>query len=625
MENKLSQQPFQTEVSQLLKLIIHSLYSHKEIFLRELISNSSDALDKLRYLTLTKDDFKSFTFDPKISLEFQDGDNPTLTITDSGIGMSKKELQDNLGTIARSGTKNFLSKLSGDAKKDSQLIGQFGVGFYSSFMVADRVEVASKKAGNKEAWRWISDGQTGFEIKKDVKKENGTSITIHLNDEGKEFASRWQIENLVKKYSDHIDFPIFLTYPEIDYDDEGKEKSRKLKTDQVNDAKAFWTRSKSELKKKDYKEFYRSFSNDIEDPFEWVHFRAEGNLEFTILFFIPKKASPDIYRADYQSGVKLYVNRVFITDDDKELLPPWLRFVKGVIDSSDLPLNVSREILQQNRVMAKIKSNSVKKILDKLKTVAGDKDKYAQFFDQYGRLIKEGVYQDFEHKEALTELLRFKSTKDDGLVSLREYADRMREDQKSIYYITGQNQISLKNSPLLEMYEKKDIEVLILDDEIDEIIITGVPKYDEKELKSVNRSGAGEDFSDDTDKETEKSIKPVLKKIKKLLGDKVKDVKVSTRLNDSPSCIVADENDPTAQMQEMMRSMGQMDVPDIKPILEINPKHDIVVKLKGKTKQKAFDDIALLLYEQALIQEGVKLKDPAGFVDRLNKVIVDTL
>ena len=625
MESNLSQQPFQTEVSQLLKLIIHSLYSHKEIFLRELISNASDALDKLRYLTLTKDDYKSFTFDPKISLEFQDGENPTLTITDSGIGMSKKELQDNLGTIARSGTKNFLSKLSGDAKKDSQLIGQFGVGFYSSFMVADQVEVASKKAGNKEAWRWVSDGETGFEIKKDVKKDNGTSIIIHLNDEGKEFASRWQIESLVKKYSDHIDFPIFLTFPEIDYDDEGKEKSRKLKTEQVNDAKAFWTRSKNELKKKDYKEFYKSFSNDLEEPFEWVHFRAEGNLEFTILFFIPKKASPDIYRADYQSGVKLYVNRVFITDDDKELLPPWLRFVKGVIDSSDLPLNVSREILQQNRIMAKIKSNSVKKILDKLKTVAGDKDKYAEFFDQYGRLIKEGVYQDFEHKEALTDLLRFKSTKDDGLVSLREYTDRMREDQKSIYYITGQNQVSLRNSPLLEMYEKKDMEVLILDDEIDEIIITAVPKYDEKELKSVNRSGAADDFSDDTDKETEKSLKPVLKKIKKILGDKVKDVKVSTRLSDSPSCIVADENDPTAQMQEMMRSMGQMDMPDIKPILEINPEHDIVVKLKSKTKQKAFDDIALLLYEQALIQEGVKLKDPAGFVERLNKVIADTL
>ena len=623
----MSQQPFQTEVSQLLKLIIHSLYSHKEIFLRELISNSSDALDKLRYLTLTKDDFKSFSFDPKVSIEFQDGDDPTLTITDTGIGMSKKELQDNLGTIARSGTKNFLSKLSGDAKKDSQLIGQFGVGFYSSFMVADRVEVSTKKAGNKESWKWVSDGESGFEIKKDVKKDNGTSITLYLNEEGKEFASRWKIESLIKKYSDHIDFPIFLTYSEIDYDDEGKEKAREIKTDQVNDAKAFWTKSKSELKDKEYKEFYKSFSNDMEDPFDWVHFRAEGNLEFTILFFMPKKASPDIFRADYQSGVKLYVNRVFITDDDKELLPPWLRFVKGVIDSSDLPLNVSREILQQNRIMAKIRSNSVKKILDRLKTIAGDKDRYFEFYEQYGRLIKEGVYQDFEHKEALTDLLRFKSTKEEGLVSLREYVDRMREDQKSIYYITGQNQISLRNSPLLEMYEKKDIEVLILDDEIDEIIITGVPKYDDKELKSVNRSGASDDFSDDTDKEKEeeKSLKPVLKKMKKLLGDKVKDVKISSRLNDSPSCIVADENDPTAQMQEMMRSMGQIDMPEIKPILEINPNHDIVLKLKDKTRQKSFDNIAYLLYEQALIQEGVKLEDPSGFVNRLNDVIKETL
>ena len=287
-------------------------------------------------------------------------------------------------------------------------------------------------------------------------------------------GSRFE-SKLIKKYSDHIDFPIFLTYSEVDYDDEGKEKGREIKTDQVNDAKAFWTRSKSNLKDKEYKEFYKSFSNDMEDPFDWVHFRAEGNLEFTILFFMPKKASPDIFRADYQSGVKLYVNRVFITDDDKELLPPWLRFVKGVIDSSDLPLNVSREILQQNRIMAKIRSNSVKKILDRLKTIAGDKNRYFDFYEQYGRLIKEGVYQDFEHKEALTDLLRFKSTKEDGLVSLREYVDRMREDQKSIYYITGQNQVSLRNSPLLEMYAKKDIEVLILDDEIDEIIITGVP------------------------------------------------------------------------------------------------------------------------------------------------------
>jgi len=620
-----SQHSFQTEVSQLLNLIIHSLYSHKEIFLRELISNSSDALDKLRYLTLTNNDFKSLNFDPKVSMEFVDGDNPTLIISDTGIGMSKKELEDNLGTIARSGTKNFLSKMSGDAQKDAQLIGQFGVGFYSSFMVADHVDVVSLKAGNKEAWKWSSDGKTGFEIVKDVKKDNGTIITLYLNDEGKEFANRWQIENLVKKYSDHIDFPIFLTYPDIEYDDEGKEKSRSSKTDQINNAKAFWTRSPKEIKKKEYKEFYKSLSNTMDDPFEWVHYRAEGSLEYTILFFIPSKASPDIYRADYQSGVKLYVNRVFITDDDKELLPPWMRFVKGVIDSSDLPLNVSREILQQNRVMANIRSNSVKKVLDKLQTIAKNKDKYAEFYEQYGRLVKEGVYQDFEHKDALTDLLRYESTKEDGLVSLKEYVNRMKDDQKSIYYITGQNQISLRNSPLLEMYEKKGIEVLILDDEIDEIVISSVPKYDEKELKSVNRSGAADDFSEDKDKNKEEALKPVLKKIKKILGDRVKDVKVSSRLSDSPSCVVVDENDPTAQMQEMMRSMGQAELPDVKPILEVNPNHKIIKKLKDKLKQKSFNDIAFLLYEQALIQEGVKLDNPAEFTERLNKVIVETL
>ena len=621
----MSQHSFQTEVNQLLNLIIHSLYSHKEIFLRELISNASDALDKLRYLTLTKEDHKSLAFEPRISLEYLDGDNPPLTITDSGIGMSKKELEDNLGTIARSGTKNFLNKMSGDSKKDAQLIGQFGVGFYSSFMVADKVNVASKKAGNKEAWKWSSDGRSGFEITKDVKKDNGTVITLYLNDEGKEFANRWQIENLVKKYSDHIDFPIFLTYPDIEYDKEGKEKSRESKTDQINDAKAFWTRAPNELKKKDYREFYKSFSNDMDDPFDWVHYRAEGNLEYTILFFIPNKAAPDIYRADYQSGVKLYVNRVFITDDDKELLPTWLRFVKGIIDSSDLPLNVSREILQQNRIMSNIRSNSVKKVIDKLKTVAKDKDKYGHFYEHYGRLIKEGVYQDFEHKDNLTELLRYNSTKDEGLVSFKEYVDRMKDDQKSIYYITGRNQISLRNSPLLEMYEKMDIEVLLLDDEIDEIIISSVPKYDEKELKSINRSGAADDFSEEKDKDKEKSLKPVLKKIKNILGERVKDVKLSNRLSESPSCIVADEHDPTAQMQELMRSMGQTDLPEIKPILELNPNHKIIISLKDKTKQKSFNDIALLLYEQALIQEGVKLDNPSEFTERLNKVIIETL
>ena len=621
----MSQHTFQTEVGQLLHLITHSLYTNKEIFLRELISNASDALDKMRYLTLTNDDFKSLSFDPKINIDFKDGDNPTLTLNDSGIGMSQQDLEENLGTIARSGTKNFLENMSGNEKKDSQLIGQFGVGFYSCFMVADKVDVSTKKAGEDEAWLWTSDGQSGYEISKEVRKEPGTSITLHLNEDGKEFASRWRIENLVKKYSDHIDFPIFLTYDEIDYDKDGKEKSSKSKTDQINDAKAFWTRAKSDLKKKDYIEFYKTLSHDNEDPFDWIHTKAEGNLEYTLLFYIPKTASPDIYRTDYQTGVKLYVNRVFITDDEKELLPTWLRFVKGVIDSSDLPLNVSREILQQNRIMSKIKSNAVKKILNTLKDISKDKDKYATFFDQFGRLIKEGVYQDFEHKDALTDLLRFKSTKEAGLVSLKEYVDRMDSDQKSIFYITGQQVSSLRNSPLLEIYDKKDIEVLILDDEIDEIIISSVPKYDEKDLKSVNRSGAADDILEDSDKDSEKSTKPVLKKIKKVLGDKVKDVKVSSRLSDSPSCIVADENDPTAQMQEIMKSMGQTGMPEIKPILEINPNHEIVEKLKSMTRKKSFDDIALLLYEQALIQEGVNLEDPAGFVNRLNKAISNGL
>ena len=621
----MSQHTFQTEVSQLLQLIIHSLYSRKEIFLRELISNSSDALDKLRYLTLTKNEFKSFAFDPKVNLDFADGDNPTLTISDSGIGMSKKELQDNLGTIARSGTKNFLSKLSGDAKQDSNLIGEFGVGFYSCFMVSSKVDVSSKKAGNKQAWKWISDGKSGYEISKDVRKETGTTITLHLSDEGKEFANRWKIENLVKKYSNHIDFPIFLTFDDIDYDKERKEKSRKSKTEQVNDAKAFWIRPKKDLKSKDYIGFYKKLSFDSEDPIDWIHFKAEGSLEFTILFYIPKKAPLDIYRADYQPGVKLYVNRVFITDDDKELLPTWLRFVRGIIDSSDLPLNVSREILQQNRTMNKIKSNSVKKILDKLNDIAKDKKKYAEFYNEFGRLLKEGVYQEFEHKETLTELLRFKSINEDGYVSLREYVDRMETDQKSIYYITGQNENSLRESPLLEMYAQKKINVLLLDDEIDEIIISSVPKYDEKELKSVNRSGAADELAEESDKDKVKELKPLIKRIKKILGDKVKDVKISNRLSDSPSCIVADENDPTSQMQEIMRSMGQGDMPNIRPILEINPDHEILKKLKTKSKGKTFENISLLLYEQALIQEGGQLENPSKFVKRLNSIIAKSL
>lgn len=621
----MSKHTFQTEVSQLLHLIIHSLYSHKEIFLRELISNSSDALDKLKHLTLTDENFKKLDFDPQINLEFKEGDNPTLTISDSGIGMSKDDLVENLGTIARSGTKNFLSQLSGDQKKDSNLIGQFGVGFYSCFMVADKVEVTSLKAGEKQAYKWTSDGKSGYDLEKDVKKTIGTSIVLYLNDEGKEFSNRWQIDQVVKKYSNHIAFPINLTFDEIDYDDDGKEKSRKPKTDQINNATAFWKRSKSELKDKDYNEFYKTFSHDISDPMDWVHSHAEGVLEYTTLFYFPKNAPMDLYRADYKPGVKLFVNRVFITDDEKELLPTWLRFVRGIIDSSDLPLNVSREILQQNRVLAKIRSNSVKKIIDKINSIGKDDAKYSEFYNEYGRMIKEGVYQDYENKEELLNLLRFKSTKEEGTVSLQDYVDRMQADQKSIYYLVGENETSLRQSPLLEMYKKKDIEVLLMDDEVDEVIMPVIQKFKDTELKAVNRSGAADELKDESEKANEKEIKPLIKKVKKVLGDRVKDVKISSRLSDSPSCLVADENDPTSQMQEIMKAMGQAGMPDVKPILEINPEHEIVNKLSDMRKSKSFDDVTFLLYEQALLQEGVKLENPAEFVKRLNTVLAKSL
>ena len=616
----MAKQKFRTEVSQLLHLIIHSLYSNKEIFLRELISNASDAMDKLRYLTLSDNKYKSMEFTPRVDVKFDvSGDTKTLTIIDNGIGMNKEDLVENLGTIARSGTKKFIEKLSGDSKKDSNLIGQFGVGFYSSFMVADNVEVLTKKAGEKTAFLWKSDGKTGFNIKEVEKESYGTEIKLFLNEQGAEYTDKWSLETVIKKYSDHIAFPIYLHYTEKKDD---KEESI---IDQINSASAFWKRSKSNLKKKDYNEFYKTFSNDNEDPLLHMHTSAEGTLDYTTLFYIPKVAPFDMNNADYRPGVKLYVKRVFITDDDKELMPVYLRFLRGIIDTEDLPLNVSREILQQNRVMNKIKSNAVKKILDKLNTLAKNKDKYIEFYSEFGRLLKEGAYQEFEHKDSIVELLRFKSTKEEGFVSLKDYVNRMDADQKSIYYITGHNEVSLSDSPLLEMYDEKNIEVLILDDEIDEIVITSIPKYDDKELKSVNRSGAADELSDKSNKKNIKELEPLIKKIKKVLGDKVKDVRISKRLNDSPSCLVADENDPTSQMQEIMKSMGQPNLPDIKPIFEINPKNKIVKKLQNMKRGKTFDDISLLLFEQALIQEGGKLDNPADFVKRLNSVMEKSL
>ena len=625
-------QKFQTEVNQLLHLIIHSLYSNKEIFLRELISNSSDALDKLKFLSLTNDKFKNIDFTPRIDISFQDnGKNKTLTISDNGIGMDKKDLNQNLGTIARSGTKNFLSKMTGDSKKDSNLIGQFGVGFYSSFMVADKVEVISRKAGNSKACLWSSDGKTGFTIEDSSRDSQGTTVTIYLNDEGNEFASRWQLDSIIKKYSDHISFPIFLTYDETIYGDKEKGEDDKIETkvDQINSASAFWKRSKSSIKKKDYNDFYKSISNDNEDPLMHIHTQAEGTLDYSTLFFIPKNAPFDMYNADYKSGMKLYIKRVFITDDDKELMPTYLRFVRGIIDSEDLPLNVSREILQQNKVLSKIRSNSVKKILDEFIKLAKNKEKYDDFYQEFGKPIKEGLYQDFENKDKLIELVRFKTTNsEDNLVSFKDYVKNMKKDQKSIYFITGSDKKTLKYSPLLEVYKKNGIEVCLFEDEIDDIVFTGVREYKEYNLKSVNHSDATDNLTNEkqeNEKKTSKNIEIFIKSMKKILKDDVKDIKVSNRLTDSPCCMVADQNDPTAQMQQMMEAMGQKSDKKIKPIMEINPNHKIIKKLVKLGKGKVFNDSVKLLYDQTLIIEGLKPDNPLDFAKRLNEVLNKSL
>jgi molecular chaperone HtpG len=626
-------QKFQTEVNQLLHLIIHSLYSNKEIFLRELISNSSDALDKYKFLSLTDSKFKNSDFVPRIDISFiSDEKNSMIVISDNGIGMDKKDLNQNLGTIARSGTKNFLSKMTGDSKKDSNLIGQFGVGFYSSFMVADKVDVLTRKAGNNKASLWSSDGKTGYTIKDGTRDSQGTTVTVYLNDEGKEFASKWQIDSVIKKYSDHISFPIFLQYDETISGDKEKGEEDKIETkvDQINSASAFWKRPKSSIKKKDYNDFYKSISNDSEDALLKIHTQAEGTLDYSTLFFIPKKAPFDMFNADYKSGIKLYIKRVFITDDDKELMPTYLRFVKGIIDSEDLPLNVSREILQQNKVLSKIKSNSVKKILDEFVKLSKNVEKYTEFYAQYGKPIKEGLYQDFENKETLIDLVRFKTTNSkEDLISFKTYVKNMNDGQDTIYYITGSDKKSLKYSPLLEVYKKKGIEVCLFEDEIDDIVFTGIREYKKYSLKSVNHSDAtdnldGSDKESDETKVTDK-MNIFLKNMKKILKDDVKNIKVSNRLTDSPCCLVADQNDPTSQMQQMMEAMGQASTDKIKPIMEINPDHKIIKKLVKIGKGKVFSDSIKLLYEQTLIIEGLKPENPSEFVKRLNEVLNKSL
>ena len=617
----MAKQEFQTEVSQLLQLIIHSLYSHPEIFLRELISNSSDALDKLRYLTLTEDAYKALPFDPRIDLEL-DEENKTLTISDTGIGMNEEDLTSHLGTIARSGTKSFLSQLSGDAKKDSNLIGQFGVGFYSAFMVADRIEVVSRKAGEELAWRWTSDGKSGFDIEPAERLVAGTTVLLHLNEEGKQYANSWRLQEVVKKYSNHIAFPIFLTYDKSEWNADEKKSVKARTTEQVNAASALWRRPKSELTDEDYKELYKSITGDSEDPLFWFHTKAEGSLEYTTLFYIPAKAPLDLYQMEYKVGVKLYVKRVFIMDDAKELLPQYLRFVRGIIDSEDLPLNVSRELLQQNRVLTSIRTASVKKILSELKNVAANQpETYLKFITEYNRPLKEGLHGDYANRETLLDLVRFKSTKVEGLTSLADVKSRMKEGQKSLYYITGGAESLLRTSPLLEIYKKRDLEVLILDDDIDEIVFSGVDKYAEIDLKAVNKSSTSEDLKDEAEPDQTDAMKPLLDRLKATLGDRVKDVRVSVRLQDSPSCIVSDEEEPSMQMQQMLRAMGQKDFPAPKPTLEINPDHEIVKKLLAKPEDPLMDDAAWLLLDQALLMEGVPLKDPANFVQRLNRVL----
>ena len=625
----MSKQQFQTEVSQLLQLIVHSLYSHPEISLRELISNSSDALDKLRHLGLTDERYKALVGNgvdsPRIDLELDEA-NKILTISDTGIGMNEEDLVSHLGTIARSGTKNFLAQLSGDARKDSNLIGQFGVGFYSVFMVADKVEVISRKAGEEKTHKWTSDGTTGFDIEEisgaDARKSAGTTVLINFNDDGGQYANSRRLQEIVKKYSNHIAFPIFLTYDKSEWNAEKKEFINSRTTEQVNAASAMWQRPKSELKDDDYKEFYKSLTGDWEDPLFWFHTRAEGTFEYTTLFYIPAKAPLDLYQADYKGGVKLYVKRVFIMDDSEDLLPQYLRFVRGVIDSEDLPLNVSREMLQQNKVLTSIKTASVKKILSELKTIAtDDPEKYSQFIADYNRPLKEGLYGDYANRETLLDLIRFKSTKVEGLTSLAEAKERMQPEQKALYYITGGSESMLRNSPLLEIYKKKGIEVLILDDDIDEIIFSSVTKYGDIDLKAVNKSSTSEDLKDETTSEKAEELKPLLEKIKATIGEAVKEVRASSRLADSPSVIVSDEDEPSARMRQRMQAMGQKNLPELQPTLEINPDHEIIRKLLADPSSSKVEDAAWLLFDQALLLEGVPLTDPATFVQRLNRVL----
>ena len=614
---------FQTEINQLLDLMIHSLYSNKEIFLRELISNASDALDKLGYLALTDEKLKNLNLQPQIQIKFDEA-KKTLTISDNGIGMNEEDLINHLGTIAKSGTKSFLSALSGDKKKDSALIGQFGVGFYSAFMVADKIIVQTKKAGEEGAYAWVSDGKGEYEITPCQKDTHGSEITLYLKDEDKHFASRWEIESIIKKYSEHIPFPIILHYTQSKFEGEGEEKkeTKEEKSEQINDAKAIWKIAKSELKEQDYKEFYKTLSHDNNEPLKWIHTKVEGNLEYTTLFFLPKSAPFDLYRVDYKSGIKLYVKRVFITDDDKELLPQYLRFVRGVIDSEDLPLNVSREILQQNKILANIKSASTKKILGEIEALSKDKEAYKGFYEQFGRVLKEGLYSDFENKDKILELLRFATSKQDELIALKDYKAAMPKEQKSIYYLIGENLDLLKASPLLEKYAKKGYEVLLLSDEVDSFVMPNVSEYDKAPLKDAASKQALDELGDeDIDAALKESFAPLSEKIKAILQDEIKEVSLSTALT-SPVALIGEEEN--AMMANLMRQMGQ-EVPKLPKTLELNINHPIIIKLKGISDEALLKDGVHLLFDSAKILESSNIQNTKAFTQRIYTLIEKSL
>ena len=616
---------FQAEVKQLLQLMIHSLYSNKEIAVRELISNASDAADKLRFEALEKNDLYEKDSELKIWVDF-DKDKKTITISDNGIGMSRDDIVKNIGTIAKSGTKEFLKKLSGDQAKDANLIGQFGVGFYSAFIISDEVTLESRKAGAKTGSRWISKGDGEFTLETIEKKSRGTSVILSLKKDAEEFLDEYRLKEIIKKYSDHITLPIVMKKFEF----KDGESIRTEEDEVVNDASAIWARNKKDIKPKEYEEFYKNLTYDQEPPLSVFHNRVEGNQEYVSLLFIPSKAPFDLYDRDKAQGVKLYAKRIFIMEANEKLIPQYLRFMKGVIDSSDLPLNVSREILQDSKALESIRSGTVKKILTALEDMAKKKpDDFKKFWSEFGLVLKEGPAEDFANREKIAGLLRFASTFDESdaqSVSLADYISRMKPEQEVMYFITADSFLGAKNSPHLEIFKKKKIEVLLLGDRVDEWLMSNLPEVSGKKFQSIAKGdldlGKLEDESEKVaKKDIEEKSKTLVEKIAKSLGDKIKEVKVTHRLTDSPACLVVGENDISGNLERILKAAGQ-NTPNIKPVLEINPEHALIKKLSAEKDGKAFDEYSSVVFDQALISEGGQLEDPVGFVKRINELLV---